>query len=482
MNNAGRIIQLLNPTTSQDAATKSYVDSSIPIGGIIMWSGAGVTLPSNWKLCDGTTYGSVVTPDLRSRFVKGASSLGVSRLENNSVGTGDIIKLGDDIVGEQQGLSIGRNVSISTDGTTVAVSGSGSTGVVLVYKYNETTRTWSKLGSTIRNDAATYFGGSISLSADGTIIAVGAYAAPNGTSQGQVLVYRYNAPSAQWSQLGNTIIGDGSQELFGTSVSITPNGETVAVGATAGNSYRGVTRVYRFNGFTWPQLGSNINGDGSQEHSGSSVSISGDGNIVAVGAKYNSGSRGVIRVYINNGGTWPQMGNSIFGEIDGDQFGHNVSLSFSGTTVAFGAYSREGGRGITRVYRNNGGTWSQLGLNIIGDSTVEYFGYSVSLSNDGMTVAVGAYQNRDYKGVARVYRYNATTSAWSQLGANILGNGTIESFGISVGISGDGKTVVVGGHNHISILGSNAGVARVYSLDTLLNPNVYGLAFIMRVS
>jgi microcystin-dependent protein len=66
------------PTSSSDATTKGYVDglvnTSIPIGGIIMWSGAGVTLPSNWKLCDGTTYGTVVTPDLRGRFVLSSGS------------------------------------------------------------------------------------------------------------------------------------------------------------------------------------------------------------------------------------------------------------------------------------------------------------------------------------------------------------------------------------------------------------------------
>ena len=84
MNNSGKIVQLLNPTNNQDAATKSYVDTSIPIGGIIMWSGAGVTLPSNWKLCDGTTYGSVVTPDLRGRFV--LSSGQGSGLTNRTTG------------------------------------------------------------------------------------------------------------------------------------------------------------------------------------------------------------------------------------------------------------------------------------------------------------------------------------------------------------------------------------------------------------
>ena len=96
MSSSGKIVNLVTPTNNQDAATKSYVDTkfnnvptptntqdaankgyvdtSIPIGGIIMWSGVGVTLPSNWKLCDGTVYNGITTPDLRGRFVLGSGS------------------------------------------------------------------------------------------------------------------------------------------------------------------------------------------------------------------------------------------------------------------------------------------------------------------------------------------------------------------------------------------------------------------------
>lgn len=47
---------------------------TIPIGGIIMWSGSVTNVPAGWALCDGTTHYGVVSPDLRGRFVLGAGS------------------------------------------------------------------------------------------------------------------------------------------------------------------------------------------------------------------------------------------------------------------------------------------------------------------------------------------------------------------------------------------------------------------------
>ncbi len=51
-------------------APGSILDSSPPVGSIIMWSGTLVSIPINWQLCDGTNG----TPDLRGRFVMGVSS------------------------------------------------------------------------------------------------------------------------------------------------------------------------------------------------------------------------------------------------------------------------------------------------------------------------------------------------------------------------------------------------------------------------
>jgi len=117
MNNSGKIIQLLNPTNAQDAATKSYVDSSIPIGGIIMWSGAGFTLPSNWKLCDGTNG----TPDLRGRFVlsSGQGSGLTARYVGQAGGAETVALIEEQMPQHSHGVTArtGNSSGIATDGS-----------------------------------------------------------------------------------------------------------------------------------------------------------------------------------------------------------------------------------------------------------------------------------------------------------------------------------------------------------------------------
>ena len=87
--NSNKITNVTTPTAASDAANKSYVDTSIPIGGIIMWSGVGVALPSNWKFCDGLTHGNITTPDLRGRFVL-SSGQGSGLTNRTTGGTGGV--------------------------------------------------------------------------------------------------------------------------------------------------------------------------------------------------------------------------------------------------------------------------------------------------------------------------------------------------------------------------------------------------------
>ena len=75
----------------------------------------------------------------------------------------------------------------------------------------------------------------------------------------------------------------------------------------------------------------------------------------------------------------------------------SVSLSDDGSVVAIGAIYNDGGgtyAGHVRIYENNNGTWTQIGSDIDGESSSDYSGCSVSLSSDGSVVAIGAQQRR----------------------------------------------------------------------------------------
>ena len=96
----------------------------------------------------------------------------------------------------------------------------------------------------------------------------------------------------------------------------------------------------------WQQLGSDIDGETAGDWSGRSVSLSTDGTTVAIGANFNDGtgsSAGHVRVYTYSGSAWTQLGSDIDGEAATDQSGYSVSLSGNGSRVAIGAIFNDGG-------------------------------------------------------------------------------------------------------------------------------------------
>ena len=178
-------------------------------------------------------------------------------------------------------------------------------------------------------------------------------------------------------QLGQNIIEEAPGDGFGRSISISTDGNTVAIGGpyndissgNASNSNFGHVRVYTYNGNSWAQLGQDIDGETSGDQSGYSVSLSSDGGRLAIGAPYNDGNgstSGHVRVYTYNGSSWIQLGQDIDGEASGDQSGYSVSMSADGNRVAIGARYNDGNgtySGHVRVYTFNG-SWVQLGQDI----------------------------------------------------------------------------------------------------------------------
>jgi Secretion system C-terminal sorting domain/FG-GAP repeat len=328
---------------------------------------------------------------------------------------------------------------------------------------------WGQIGADIDGETGDRSGHSVSLSADGSMVAIGASYSGNNT--GRVRIYRDS--SSTWVQVGADLNGEALGDEFGHSVSLSADGLVVAIGAPVNNgngSAAGHVRIYRDSSSTWVQIGDDIDGEAADDWSGYSVSLSIDGSVVAIGASCNDGNgsyAGHVRVYENILGTWTQIGVDIDGEAANDGSGASVSLSADGSVVAIGAYQNSGYNGDSiwsghvRVYQNIAGTWTQIGSDIDGEAAYNYSGRSVSLSADGSMVAIGSRRNDGNgtnAGHVRVYQYNA--GSW-QLGAEIDGEAISDYSGHSVSLSADGLVVAIGAPYNDGN-GSYAGHVRVY--------------------
>lgn len=331
----------------------------------------------------------------------------------------------------------------------------------------------SKQGADIDGEAASDQSGySVSSSADGSRVAIGAPQNDgNGSNSGQVRVYEWNG--ASWIQLGSDINGEAAFDQSGWSVSLSADGARVAIGAplNAGNgSSAGQVRVYEWNGINWIQLGVDMDGEAAGDQSGWSVSLSSDGSRVAIGAPQNDGtaiSAGHTRIYQWNGTNWTQLGIDIDGESGSDQSGYSVSLSSDGNRIVAGAPFNAGAgsnSGHVRVYQWNGTSWVQLGADINGEAAQDQAGWSVSVSSDGSRIAIGAPQNDgsgSNAGHVRIYQWNG--AIWNQSGLDINGEQAGDFSGTSVSISADGNRIAIGGNLNDGG-GTDAGHVRIYQL------------------
>jgi hypothetical protein len=386
-------------------------------------------------------------------------------------------QIGLDIDGEAARDRSGLTVSSSSDSSIVAIGaylndGNGiNSGQVRVYKY--VSGTWTQIGSDIDGEAAgDESGWAVSLSSNGSTVAIGAmYNAGNGTDAGQVRVYENI--SGTWTQVGSDIDGEAAGDYSGRSVSLSSDGSTVAIGANLndGNGTdAGQVRVYENISGTWTQVGSDIDGEAANDESGYSVSLSSDGSTVAIGAVFNDANgtnSGHVRIYKNISGTWTQVGSDIDGEAAGDYSGRSVSLSSDGSTVAIGAKLNDGNgtdAGHVRVYENVSGTWTQMGSDIDGEAAGDHSGGSVSLSSDGSTVAIGGHRNNgNGTDAGHVRIYKSLSGTWTQKGSDIDGEAAGDYSGRSLSLSSDGSTVAIGAKFNDGN-GADAGHVRVYSV------------------
>jgi hypothetical protein len=362
------------------------------------------------------------------------------------------------------------------------------------------------------------FGVTVALAADGNTLAVGAiFEDSNATGIGgdesnddalfSGAVYVFTRSGDTWSQqayvkASNTEEGD----LFGVSVALAADGNTLVAGATGEDSnatgiqgdqgnnaaaVSGAVYIFARSAGTWSQQAYvKASNTGASDAFGSTVALAADGNTLAVGvSREDSNATGIggdqsndaangsgaVYVFTRSAGTWSQQAYVKASNTGtNDSFGESVALAADGNTLTVGARLEDSNAtgiqgdqgnnaafnsGAVYVFTRNGDTWSQQAY-IKGSNTeaVDFFGARVALTADGNTLAVGAsgedsnatgmggdQGNNTARNSGAVYVFTRSGDTWSQQAYIKASNpGPDDQFGDTIALAADGSTLAVG--------------------------------------
>ena len=300
---------------------------------------------------------------------------------------------------------------------------------------------------------------------------------------------------------------------IGNALAVSGDGMTVAVGAPHESSAArgingkqddnslynsGAVYVYVRRGDTWTQQAYlKASNAGGSDMFGLSLAVSRDGNTLAVAAPWEASAStgvngdqnddsipqaGAVYVFTRTGNTWSQQayikasntGRKGAGDdIEGDQFGFSVSLSGDGRTLAVGAISEDSNAtgidgaqgndaaasaGAVYLFARTGDAWTQQAYLKSGNNEAgDLFGYGVALSDNGSALAVAGYDedgsgkgvnppnDNGNNGTGAIYAFDRRGGTWQQTGY-FKGSRSQrnDALGYSVAISGDGNTIAGG--------------------------------------
>jgi len=435
----------------------------------------------------------------------------------------------------------GDAIALSADGNTLVVGAwsedSGTTGIngdqsddsareagaVYLFRFDGTA--WSqqayiKASNTELNDK---FGHAVALSADGNTLAVGAIGEDSNAtgingdqndnsaqgSEGSGAVYIFRFDGTVWSQQAYVKASNtGEADWFGFAVTLSADGNTLAVGAYKEDSRAtgingdqsdnsasssGAAYLFRFDGIAWSQQ-AYVKASNAEiaDQFGLAIALNSNGNTLAVGAAGEDSSAtgingdqsdnsafhsGAVYVFQFDGIDWSEQAyvKASNAELN-DRFGGDVSLSADGNTLAVGARREDSNAadidgdqsnnlaedsGVVYVFQFRGTTWSQQAyIKASNTESMDDFGHAVALSADGNTLAVGAPiegssatgingdqsdNSASSSGVMYLFRFDGT--AWLQKSYVKASNTeSMDEFGHAVALSADGNTLAVGAH------------------------------------
>lgn len=322
-----------------------------------------------------------------------------------------------------------------------------------VYIFTRAGTAWSqqaylKASNTGGPDDGYQFGYSVSLSSDGSTLAVGSIAEPsaaigtNGdqsdtSAPGSGAVYVFTHAGANWAQQAYIKPWNSRGALFGYAVGLSGNGDTLAVGSQNEDGTRGGAYIFARKDGVWSQQTRfGVSNGEADDQLGCSIAISDDGNTMISGAceedafltgiqppnmgahdRDTDASTGAVYVFVRKDGHWSQQSYmKSFNTRINDQFGWGLAISGDGNTIAVGAHFEDSGAkgingdqsdfsvedsGAVYIYTRSGDTWSPAAyVKASNPQVAAAFGDTVAISADGKVLAVPApHENSAAKGI-----------------------------------------------------------------------------------
>ncbi|NJO65655.1 MAG: PKD domain-containing protein [Richelia sp. RM2_1_2] len=377
----------------------------------------------------------------------------------------------------QAGDSFGYSVAISSDGTTAIVGSrdedTGGSNAGSAYIFTRTGGTWTQQQKIQASDAQAgdFFGYSVAISDDGNTVIVGA-TGEDTTAIGAGAAYVFTRSGGVWSEQQKIQASDAqSSDAFGVSVALSGDGNTAIVGAeqedTTANGAGSAYVFIRISGVWTQQQKIQASDAQADDNFSRSVSLSDDGNYALISSPQEdpggTTTAGSAYVFIRSGGVWTQQAKLIASDkAASDFFGQSVSISNDGATALIGAYLKSGG-GAAYIFTRTGVTWTQqqkiLATDIAGG---DLFGSSVSISGDGNTALVGAYgQDTGASAAGAAYFFTRAGATWTQAKKVIASDAQLDDwFGSAVAISDDNTTAIIGAYSE-DTGGAGAGAAYI---------------------
>lgn len=396
-------------------------------------------------------------------------------------------------------LKAGQRLSLSPDGNTLVVGlptdnlQGTDTGSVYIYRRNA--GVWTLFQTLVNNPElnSTLFGYEARIAGNNRIVALAVHAIVQGSLSGAA--YTYVQPGSDpesYQQLIPATLTEG--ERYGTALAYSATGDYLLINAVAKAGY-GQVYVYVREGLTWVQQSiitpsSPVTGD----NFGGGIAVNGDATIALIGAPRRDQvgtDSGLVYVFTRSGTTWTQQQTLVSSDLaDGDLFGTSVAMTHDGTLALIGA-SHDDNTGIDSgavyVFTRSGSVWTQQQkLTSPGGAAYRYYGTSVAMNSDGTRVLIGAVGDTT-KGAwaGAVHHYTRSGTTWTHV-SKFTADDLIadDRFGMSVALSADGLTAMVGA-SYSDSAGTNAGAVYVFSWTggvwtqtrKLISPSAAGQAF-----